>query len=85
MHNAKICAKARGFIAAAVGPGGGAPAKGLGEAPKDFTKPRQTLPSPDKQYKASTDYTTSTKTQNIRQNLKNVRQNPNILDMNPKY
>ena len=38
--------------AAAVGPGGGAPAEGPGEAPKDFTKPRQTLQSPDRLYKA---------------------------------
>ena len=33
------------------GPGGGAPAEGPGgEAPKDFTKPRQTIESPDRLY-----------------------------------
>ena len=32
-------------------------AGGEGEAPKDFTKPRQTIQSPNRQYKAPTDNT----------------------------
>ena len=30
--------------------GGGPPAEGPGEAPKDFTKPQQTIQSPNRQY-----------------------------------
>ena len=37
--------------------GGGPPAEGPAEAPKDFTKPQQTIQSPDRLYKAPTDYT----------------------------
>ena len=32
--------------------GGGPPAEGPGEAPKDYTKPRQTIESPNRLYKA---------------------------------
>ena len=62
----------RGATAAAVGPGGEG-----GEAPKDFTKPRQTIQSPDKPYKAPTDYTKPPKDY---RKSKNIKQNPKILD-----
>ena len=57
-------------------PRGGRPPRGPGgEAPKDFTKPRQMLQNSNRLYKAPTDYR---KLQNIRRNLKR-------LDKHPKY
>ena len=41
-----------------------------GEAPKDFTKTRQTIQSPDRLYKAPKPGRDYTKTQNIKQNHK---------------
>ena len=54
------------WAAAAVGPGGGG--GGGGEAPKDYTKPRQTMQSPDRLCKAP----------------KNTIQSPGILDKDLK-
>ena len=65
------------------GPGGGRSPRGLGkgEAPKDFTKPRQTLQSsrktidsPDRLYKALEYYTKH----------KNIRQEPKIFNKSSK-
>ena len=59
-------------LAARHGPGH---AMGQAHAPKELTKPRQTIQSPNRLHKAPKDY---------RKPL-NIRQNPNILDKNPKY
>ena len=69
-----------------MGEGGGPPAEGPGaarrgaqggEAPQDFTKPQQTIQSPNRQYivKAPTDYT----------NPLNIKQRPNILNKTLQY
>ena len=61
----------------------GAP-RGLGrggEAPKDFTKPRQTIQSPNRQYKAPKHYT---KPKNIRRKPKMLDKYLNILDKDLK-
>ena len=50
---------------------------GGGEAPKDFTKPRQTIQSPNRLYKAPE---TLHKHINIRQKPLNIRQVPKILN-----
>ena len=52
-------------------------------APKDFTKLRQTIQSPDRQYQAPTDNTKPrkdyTKIQDIRRNLKALNKYPKYL------
>ena len=45
--------------------------------PKDYTKPRQTIQSPDRQYKAPRD---NTKPQKTIQSPRNTTQRPKILD-----
>ena len=60
-----------------------------GEAPKDFTKPQQTIQSPDRLYKAPTYYTKPPKDyRNLQKDyikLLNIKQNPKILDKNPTH
>ena len=53
----------------------------VGEAPKDFTKPQQTIQSPNRLYKAPE---TLHKHINIRQNPINIRQAPKIFNKSSK-
>ena len=68
---------------------------GVETPPKDYTKPRQTIQSPDRQYKAPTDFTKPRQTTQSpnrlykapKQHTKHSKnmQSPKILDNNHKY
>ena len=68
------------------GEGGGGEGR---EAPKDYTKPRQLIQSPDRQYKAPKHYTKpqkdSTKPEKDYAKTYNITQRPKVLDKEPQY
>ena len=72
------------------GGGGRAPAEGPGgEAPKDYTKPRQIIQSPYRLYKPPKKYTKPqkdyTKPRQTIQRPTNIKQKPKMLDTDTKY